>query len=67
MLDNQLKRKIIITTDSNETKMEIGTKIHNQLRGNPDYVDSNIILNIDDDNTVLLLIYEEAVIPEITI
>ena len=41
-------------------KGKIGTTIHKQLVGNDDYINDNIILNIDDDNTVNLFIFNEV-------
>lgn len=39
---------IIIYCESDELKRQIGEKIHNQLKGNPDYIENRIILNIDN-------------------
>lgn len=68
-MKNGLKREIRIYCDKSE-KMDVGEKIHNQLVGNQDYVDCNIILNCDrpDLDYVTVLIFEECEnIPEITI
>lgn len=63
-----IKMHIIIKVKNNEEKMAIGTKIHEQLRGNEDYVNNNIILNVDDPNMVDICIFEDCQhIPEITI
>lgn len=60
MKNNGSEYDIKITTKSNEEKMQIGNEIHNKLVGNQDYVDSNIILNIDEDNLVRVWISSEV-------
>ena len=37
---------ITIYCESDDLKKRVGTKIHEQLRGNQDYIDSRIILDI---------------------
>lgn len=37
---------ITIYCESDDLKTRVGTKIHEQLRGNPDYIDSRIVLDI---------------------
>lgn len=54
------KREIIIKCASNEDKKALGNSIHEQLRGNPDYIDSRIVLNIDTDKVVNLVIFADA-------
>lgn len=63
------KRVITIRTSTEQEKLEVGTKIHNQLVGNDDYINTRILLNMDDnDNIVTLTIFEDAKsIPEIKI
>ena len=59
-----------ITVDTKNEKERIGTRIHEQLIGNPDYIDSRIILNIDEDKDILLYIYDDECtekIPAITL
>lgn len=56
----ELKMHISIKTINNEEKMRIGNSIHDQLVGNSDYIDSNIILNIDDENEVNLYVFKEC-------
>lgn len=64
----ELKMHISIKTINNEEKMRIGNSIHDQLVGNSDYIDSNIILNIDDENEVNLYVFKECEnVPKITI
>ena len=68
MLDETLKMEVTIVTENEEEKMKVGEHIHNQLVGNQDYIDSNIVLNIDTPNTVILDIFKECKnIPTITI
>lgn len=63
-----LKMHMVIKTVNDEEKMRIGSSIHEQLVGNKDYIDSNIVLNIDDENEVNLYVFKECEnIPEITI
>jgi hypothetical protein len=60
-MDKEVFKKIIeIRCLSNEEKMKVGTLIHEQLAGNKDYIDSNIVLNIDEDCKVILIIYPEC-------
>ncbi len=63
------KRVITIRTSTEQEKLEVGTKIHNQLVGNDDYINTRILLNMDDDeNIVTLTIFEDSeTIPEIKI
>ena len=68
-MDKDILRKITIETQSKEECERIGSLIHEQLRGNKDYIESNIILNCKtEDNVVELYIckYCEKV-PVITI
>ena len=68
-MQKDLIRKVEIETQTKDECMRIGTLIHDQLRGNQDYIDSNILLNCtDSDNVVRLYIFEECEnIPSITI
>lgn len=54
---------INIYCGSEALKRLVGTKIHDQLKGNPDYIDSRIILNIDAAMTVTIWIDSDASIP----
>lgn len=57
-----------IKTETEEQKAALGAAIHEQLAGNPDYVNSNIILNIEDECLVKLIILKNATwIPDIAI
>lgn len=67
-MSDMLKKVITIEVTSDEEKMAVGTAIHNQLVSCEDYINNNIILNIDDENKVLLLIFEDCVnMPKIEI
>ena len=48
-LDESIRRQIIIKTQDNEEEYRIANKIHEQLVGNQDYIDSRIVLNMADD------------------
>ena len=67
-MNKNLKMHIIIKTVNEEEKMRIGNSIHDQMVGNKDYIDNNIILNIDEVNEVNVYIFDECeIIPNITI
>ena len=68
-MSEDVKMYIRIEVQSKEECMRIGTLIHDQLRGNKDYIDSNIVLNCtDNDNVVRLYICKECEnVPTITI
>lgn len=59
-MDEKLKMKITIETDTEKEQMAIANHIHEQLRGNQDYKDSNIVLNIDVENTIRLYVFKEC-------
>ena len=61
------KRFIKINIRESE-KMQLAEKIHKQLVGNKDYIESNILLNCDFPETIMIWIFKECEnIPEITI
>ena len=67
-MENNLKLHVIIRTSNEEEQLRIGNSIHEQLVGNMDYVNSNIVLNIDKENEVNLWVFDECEsIPKITI
>ena len=67
-MESNLKMKLTIEVDDEKEQMKISNFIHEQLRGNKDYIDSNIVLNIDVENTIRLYVFKEcAEIPTITI
>lgn len=51
MITSDVKKILIIKTSSKEDELSIGTQIHEQLRGNQDYIDSNIVLSISQSFT----------------
>lgn len=48
-MNEQLRRQITIKTSSQEEEFRIAEKIHEQLVGNQDYIDCNIVLNMSAD------------------
>lgn len=67
-MDKQLKMHITIRMVDDKEQMRVGNSIHHQLVGNKDYIDNNIILNIDMDNEVNLYIFKECEnVPDIII
>lgn len=54
---------ITIYCEDSNLKKRVGTKIHEQLRGNPDYIDSRIVLNIDDESRVNIYVQYGTEIP----
>lgn len=52
--------EIKFNTNDKDSTMYLGTFIHDQLIGNKDYVDNNIILNIDNPNCIVLTIFKET-------
>ena len=59
-MDKDLKMHITIRTTDKKEQMRVGNSIHCQLVGNKDYMDSNIVLNIDVENEVNLYIFNEC-------
>lgn len=67
-MDENLKMHITIRTVDASEQTRIGNSIHHQLVGNQDYIDSNIVLNIDEPNEVNLYIFKECKnVPDIVI
>lgn len=67
-MDNTLLASVTIETKNDDEKMRIGSNIHEQLRGNQDYIDCLIILNIDEPNIVRLWVDKRCKeIPNITL
>lgn len=48
-MDNELRKMIIVKTESTEEQSNVAEKIHRQLQGNDDYVESRICLNMSED------------------
>lgn len=55
-----VKMHIKITVDNETEQMAISNAIHTQLAGNKDYIDSNIVLNIDTGNEVNIYVFDEC-------
>jgi DNA helicase TIP49 (TBP-interacting protein) len=67
-MDKDLKTHITIRTTDEKEQMRVSDSIHHQLVGNKDYIDGNIILNIDVENEVNLYIFDECEnVPDIII
>ena len=67
-MNSNLKMKVTIETTDEKEQMKIGNFIHDQLRGNQDYIDSNIVLNIETKNIIKLYVFKECKdIPTISI
>lgn len=65
-MSEQLRRQIIIKTSSEEEEFRIAEKIHEQLVGNQDYINCNVVLNMSADrrdgtkNEVHVYIFNES-------
>lgn len=57
---NELMCKMTIELSDADDRMALGTAIHEQLRGKQDYIDNNIILNIDTDYAVELYVMSDC-------
>ena len=66
-MDKNLRLKITVETTDDDAKFKLGAFIHSQLKGNPDYIENNIILNIDTKNTVELYVFKECTIPTVAL
>lgn len=68
-MDKQLRKQILIKARPWEEAKEIGAGIHEQLKGNEDYINNNIILTMDEKRyEVIISIFKECKkIPKITI
>ena len=67
-MEKGLIKHICIKCMDDKEQMAVGNHIHMQLCGKKDYIDNNIILNIDSPCEVNVYIYEECEeIPTITI
>lgn len=60
--------EIRVVCESNPGKMDFGESIHNKLVGCKDYIDSNLVLNVESENVVKLFIDREhsQTIPVVT-
>lgn len=56
-----MKKIITIETKTTKNMCEVRDDIHNQLRGNQDYIDSNIVLSDDaSENKVYIYIADDV-------
>lgn len=60
---------MVIKTKNHEEQKRIGEQICDQLTGNPDYIDSNIVVNYTDSNStnVYVIVGAEAKETSITL
>lgn len=54
----EIKRQIAIKVEDDKERLAIANSIHEQLVGNPDYIDSRIILNVGEE--VNLYIFDDC-------
>lgn len=66
-MSKDIKMEMTIVMGNKGDVYNMAEKIHNQLAGNKDYVDSNIVLNFDDGDIHLYIMNECENIPEIRI
>lgn len=67
-MDEDFKMHIIIRTNDVKEKRRIANSIHQQLVGNKDYIDCNIILNDYYEDEINLYIFNECEnVPDIVI
>ena len=59
-MDENFKMHIIIRTNDVKEKRRIANSIHQQLVGNKDYIDCNIILNDYYEDEINLYIFNEC-------
>ena len=64
--EDKVRRTLIIKTNSHEEEFAVAEKIHKQLVGNPDYINSDICVNMSKDrndgteNEVHVVFFEAA-------
>ena len=59
-LNSETPLEITIKTRNNQERNQFVEKIHNVLKGIPEYVYNAIVLNIDRDKRVRLWVYDES-------
>ena len=66
---NGLKMQIKVIVNDDKEQLAIANAIHEQLVGNPDYINDRIVLNIDVDGETNLYFFDdmEGDIPTIVI
>lgn len=55
-----VRKQIDIAVSTEEEAIAIASSIHRQLEDNQDYLDSNIVLKIGDDNVVRVFILNDC-------
>lgn len=73
-MNKEIRKMIIVKTQSREEEYKVLSKIHEQLVGNQDYIDSRIVLNDSStrrdgtENEIHLIIFNNSETdPEISI
>ena len=56
-----LKKEITIKVSDENERIEVATKIHEQLKTNMDYKMSNIVVFVDADDLIKIYIFEGCV------
>lgn len=62
-MDSENYKAIRIETRTEEQALALSERIHNQLMGNPDYVNNNILLNRDEPKCVRLWVFGDTQLP----
>lgn len=60
MLNTNERMHILTEVDDDKELLAIGNNIHEQLRGNKDYIDNNIIISIDSPSIINISISKEC-------
>ena len=68
-MDEGIRMQIKVTVNDDKEQLAIANAIHEQLVGNPDYINDRIVLNIDVDGETNLYFFDdmEGDIPTIVI
>lgn len=68
-MDEGIRMQIKVTVNDDKEQLAIANAIHEQLVGNPDYINDRILLNIDVDGETNLYFFDdmEGDIPTIVI
>ena len=68
-MDKGIRMQIKVTVNDDKEQLAIANAIHEQLAGNPDYINDRILLSIDVDGETNLYFFDdmEGDIPTIVI
>ena len=67
-MSNDVKREVIIKCPNKSEQFALGNSIHEQLRGNQDYIDSRIVLFLNEENQIIFTVFSDAAeVPSIVI